>query len=60
MAYESYQRLGELFADSNKKNRVVWRMYLAHAQYAVTNSDLCDDLIALAERCGSSPDYDGL
>lgn len=52
MTYEGYQRFNALLADSDQINQMVWRMYLAHAQYAVDDGDLCDDLISLAGICG--------
>jgi tetratricopeptide (TPR) repeat protein len=54
-------RLGTLLSDISQTNRVDWRPYIAHAQYAVGGDEKNYNKaeVRLAEKCGACLYYDG-
>ena len=53
-------RLNELLSDFSQTDRSIWRVYIAHAQYAVTpESNMSEEVINLAQKCGGFLQYDG-
>ncbi|CRL27391.1 NB-ARC [Penicillium camemberti] len=53
-------QLSVLLSDIDQTNRMDWRPYIAHAQYAVGEDENCSkEEVHLAERCGKCLEYDG-
>ncbi|CAG8001826.1 unnamed protein product [Penicillium nalgiovense] len=54
-------RLSELLSHISQTNRIHWRLYIAHAQYAVGGDDKkrSKEEVDLAEMCGLCLHYDG-
>ena len=53
-------RLNGLLSKFSQTNRPAWRVYIAHAQYAVTGgSNKSEEVIDLAQKCGDFLHYDG-
>ena len=53
-------RLNGLLSNFSQTNRSIWRVYIAHAQYAVTRgSNKSEEVIDLAQKCGDFLHSDG-
>ena len=57
---KAVMRLNEVLSDIRQTNRMEWRGYIAHAQYAINGeSNNSNNAVDLAERCGDCLNYDG-
>ncbi|KAJ6012603.1 FabD/lysophospholipase-like protein [Penicillium canescens] len=58
---QAVMRLSELLSDISQTNRVHWRLYIAHAQYAVGGDEkkCSKEEVNLAQKCGDCLYYDG-